>query len=58
MVDPLWMSATAASASRKSLEPPRSILGARDGLGAAVEYVDARGAREAGRSDTAARTPR
>lgn len=38
IVDPLLISATAASASLNSLEPPRSILGARDRNGVA-EYL-------------------
>lgn len=42
MVEPLLISATAASASLNSFDPPRSIFGAsdcaRDCLGAVVEY--------------------
>jgi hypothetical protein len=38
MVEPLFKSATAASASLKSFDPPRSIFGARDCNGAVVEY--------------------
>lgn len=39
IVDPLLISATAASASLNSFDPPRSILGARDCNGAVVEYL-------------------
>lgn len=63
MVDPLLMSTTAASASAKSLEPPRSIFGASDGLGAVLEYAEVveekaevdEGRREIGLND--ARSP-
>lgn len=40
IVDPLLISVTAASASLNTLEPPRSILGARESNGAVVEYFE------------------
>lgn len=62
MVEPLWRSATAESASANNLEPPRSIFGASEGLAVSVEYLDVKeGSREViGRDDkeTAPRNPR